>query len=471
MKNVEIERKFLVDKKFLKYLKKEAISLRKKSLKQYYTKISSKETKRFRKSDKNYFYTEKSGRGYRRGEREKKISKEQFISHQSKIKGFLVEKSRYEFTLNGIFYEFDIFDAPVDDLAFLEIEFKNEKAYHDYEIDSALKPYIIKDVSDDFNYTNASIALFKVPKEEVIDIQTLVKIMPHLKSIDAIRAVLYGYLKNIMMYRKKILEAYTDEDLHQLRINLRKSRAVIGKMGAVFAKDSLEYHDKQLAFIARTTNKKRDLDVFITAFDAHFSKDLYSELRYFYHDISRQREREEETLKKFLKGDDLTGYLKELEEFLVDGLSKGDMAEEPIALFLEESVESILQHILKKINRYKQDREEEHLHKVRISFKKLRYILESFDTLFWKRNVKDLLKRIKKLQNDLGVFNDLCVQHAFLENYLQTHQLHRSKESSFDTFLTKIERDKIEIEKKIGKDLAKTMDIEVLREDLNPKFA
>ncbi|HIP47103.1 MAG TPA: hypothetical protein EYG95_06050, partial [Campylobacterales bacterium] len=178
MKNVEIERKFLVDKKLLAYLKKSSIAYQKKSLQQYYTKINSQETKRFRKSDKRYFYTQKSGRGHKRAEREKEISKKEFEANKVLIKGFLVEKKRYEFSLNDRFYEFDIFDAPIDDLAFLEIEFKSEKTYHKYKVDPALKPYIMKDVSDDFRYTNASIALFKLPQE----LEIKKKIKPHFRS-------------------------------------------------------------------------------------------------------------------------------------------------------------------------------------------------------------------------------------------------------------------------------------------------
>ncbi len=466
MKNMEIERKFLVDKKLLTYLKKEAIPYQKKSLKQYYTKISAQETRRFRKSDKHYFRTIKSGRGHKRVEREKEISKKVFNANLSLIKGFIVEKKRYEFTLNDIFYEFDIFNAPIDNLALLEIEFKHEKAYHAYRVDAVLKPYIIKDVSDDFRYTNASIALFKLPKKHKI----ADKIKPHFKSVDVISTILYQYLQNIKLYKEKILKAYSDEDLHQLRVNIRRSRAIIRMMGTVFTDKQRLYHDKRLASVAKFTNKKRDLDVFIAAFDGEFSDEVHDELRYFYHDISRQREAEEENVKKFLQEETLTSYLKELETFLTQSSSRAHVAKEPIALFLEARIELMIQHIMKKIKKYKQERKEEHLHKVRISFKKLRYILESFDKLFYKKNVKALLKGVKKLQNDLGIFNDLCVQHLFLENYLKKHQLHRNKESSFESFLTKIERDKSDIQEKIEKDLNATMDIEALREGLKVKF-
>jgi len=466
MKNVEIERKFLVDKKLLTYLIKENIPYQKKSLKQYYTKISEEKTVRYRKSDKNYFLTIKSGRGHSRGEIEKEISKKKFEANKAAMKGFLIEKKRYEFTLNKHFYEFDIFSSPVDDLALLESEFQSEEAYESYEIDPALKPFFIKDVSDDFRYTNASLSLFKVLKEK----KKSKKLKPYCQSGEVLSTVLCQYVENILDYKKRIVKEYHDEDLHQMRINLRKSRALIGKMGAVFEREKLSFYDEQLSMIAKKTNKKRDLDVFIQAFEAHFADNVRDELRFFYHDINQQRVEEEERLKAYLKSDALEGYFKNWKSFLKDVSNLSKKAEEPIALFLEESIDAILKTIKKKIKKYKRNNHEEHLHKVRISFKKLRYILESFEPLFQKEKIQHLLKRVKKLQNDLGDFNDLCVQHAFLAAYLAEHKIVRENESSFDSFLSELESAKAKLQKKIEADIEESIDMQVLREDLQVRF-
>ncbi len=463
---MEIERKFLIDKRVLKMLKKEKIPYKKKELEQYYTKISPHDNRRFRRADNHYFYTEKKGHGHNREEKEKEISKVDFEKNlQDKI-GYLIKKKRYLFHLDGVLYELDLFAKPVDDLAFLEVEFESEEAYQNFRPHALLQPYIQKDVSDDFAYTNASLSRFGFAKKKIDDIRHPGKIEPNCSSYDVLRAVLWQYAKQITHYQKKMCEAYKEEDLHQFRINLRKSRALLTQMGSIFEEGMLDYHTKQLAVIAQSTNKKRDLDVFIDAFEGDFADDLHGELRYFYHDIKQQKEYEYRALKEFLTDRELEKYFTEWKNMLLQDRYKNPSADIPIALFLQERIERLLMLIAKKIKKYKKTKKEVHLHKVRISFKKLRYILESFEPLFYKKRVKDLLKRIKKLQNDLGSFNDLCVQHTFVLNYLEMHALKRENERIFNRFLTRLEAQKEAIKSKIEDDLKQGIDIEIIKKDV-----
>ena len=54
------------------------------------------------------------------------------------------------------------------------------------------------------------------------------------------------------------------------------------------------------------------------------------------------------------------------------------------------------------------------LHELRIECKKLRYLIEFFASLFPRKKVRRLLKQLKALQDNLGEFNDLEVQQAYL---------------------------------------------------------
>jgi CHAD domain-containing protein len=58
------------------------------------------------------------------------------------------------------------------------------------------------------------------------------------------------------------------------------------------------------------------------------------------------------------------------------------------------------------------------LHDLRIDCKKLRYLLEFFVSLFPAEEMKQLIKQLKGLQENLGDFNDLSVQQEFLGDYL-----------------------------------------------------
>ena len=58
----------------------------------------------------------------------------------------------------------------------------------------------------------------------------------------------------------------------------------------------------------------------------------------------------------------------------------------------------------------------EKLHRVRIDCKKLRYLLEFFSSLYERRDQSTLVRELKQLQDNLGDFNDICVQQDYLLN-------------------------------------------------------
>jgi len=72
--------------------------------------------------------------------------------------------------------------------------------------------------------------------------------------------------------------------------------------------------------------------------------------------------------------------------------------------------------VIKSGNRILENSEDEMLHALRIECKKLRYLMEFFASLFPAKEINELIQQLKKLQNNLGDFNDLCVQQEYLLN-------------------------------------------------------
>ena len=58
--------------------------------------------------------------------------------------------------------------------------------------------------------------------------------------------------------------------------------------------------------------------------------------------------------------------------------------------------------------------QDELLHALRIECKKLRYLMEFFASLFPRKKMNRLIKQLKKLQDNLGDFNDLSIQQEYL---------------------------------------------------------
>ena len=72
------------------------------------------------------------------------------------------------------------------------------------------------------------------------------------------------------------------------------------------------------------------------------------------------------------------------------------------------------------------DTPDEYIHALRIECKKLRYLLEFFSSLFEKEKVNIFIKYLKKLQDNLGDFNDYHLQQLFLQKYLENKIFNKS---------------------------------------------
>ena len=102
-----------------------------------------------------FYYTEKEKKGHAmRVEREKKISKEEYITllSQADINLHQIRKTRYCFVHNNQYFEMDIYPFS-EEYAILEIELNNV----DSKVDLP-DVEIVKEVTDDANFSNASLA-------------------------------------------------------------------------------------------------------------------------------------------------------------------------------------------------------------------------------------------------------------------------------------------------------------------------
>lgn len=77
----------------------------------------------------------------------------------------------------------------------------------------------------------------------------------------------------------------------------------------------------------------------------------------------------------------------------------------------------------KEINETSPDK---NLHQLRIECKKLRYLLEFFTSLFPQDEIAFLIGQLKKLQDNLGRFNDLSIQQEKLNHFLEMIDVNES---------------------------------------------
>lgn len=159
MKNIEIERKFLVDLNKVPY---DFSKLDKKLIEQGYI-IYTPEIRIRSVSGKEFFMTIKGEKDNAsvRDELEFKISKEAFSKLMSRDDVKKISKTRYIIKEGLNKYELDVFNGKLQGLACLEVEFENKEAADNFIVPN----WITKEVTNDLRYRNSSLAQNSIPVE------------------------------------------------------------------------------------------------------------------------------------------------------------------------------------------------------------------------------------------------------------------------------------------------------------------
>ncbi|MBU1669234.1 CHAD domain-containing protein [bacterium] len=247
---------------------------------------------------------------------------------------------------------------------------------------------------------------------------------------------LQEYAKNIETFYTTFLDTQDDEVLHQLRVNIRKSRVILKAFHEGFDAHALQKIDKKLSKIAKSSNKTRDLDVFLDACYHHFALHINNLPITFYEKLLHTRRDERATLEIFLKSKFIEDTMSEYKNFLKES--------KPFKLKKEKSFKKILAKHFNRIDIlykvYLQNAEEENLHKIRINLKKIRYLLEAFEEKLRSSKQQNILLRSKNLQKSLGLFNDLSIQKLFIENYIRKEN--EENNQVFIAFVQEIQKQK-----------------------------
>ena len=434
----EIERKYLLRDSILFLIHKHG--LEKHNITQFYTTITPMKGVRYRQMDDRYFKTIKHGTGASRDEEEVEISEKKF---HKKLKDRIKEpirKNRYIFHFEGKEYSIDVFKKAFKGLYILEIEFPAMEDFEQFELPPILKAHVIKDVSFDESFKNKSMVLHGIPetacdidaiftkldKKNIDELDTY--FIPNLLSMDALRVILYKFTQSILAYKKRILLYDDTEDLHQFRVNIRKSRAFLKEFEFLFPKEHHNYFNENLDSFATQTNQKRDLDVIKERL-----LQLDEEHDNIQENIKQQRENEEQHIHEMLQSKRFEDFFLSYQNALKkDTLLTSNNNQDTIEHTAKQVITELHLKIVKKIDALEKDFDDKKLHKIRISFKKLRYLLEEFQHIFGEEKIEKMIEKGKKLQTLLGDFNDTVNQTKLLHNYLESNTKSISEEKELE---------------------------------------
>ncbi|WP_299019718.1 CHAD domain-containing protein [uncultured Photobacterium sp.] len=226
-------------------------------------------------------------------------------------------------------------------------------------------------------------------------------------------------------HEKGIIRDDDVEFLHQYRVALRRSRALISLLKSLFKPEQKNMLKAELKTMMLETNLLRDLDVFLIKMDDYFScldHQYHQGLTCFFDELQHMRRKTHKELKKWLRSDNydqqcqlVKGLIAEL-EFCTT--AKGHAHSQD---FGRDIIWKHFDEVQTLCNELTSNSPDQSIHELRICCKKLRYLLEYFSPIFPTKVGKEQIKHLKQLQDELGEFNDSSVQQHFFEHYLNDH--------------------------------------------------
>ncbi len=273
--------------------------------------------------------------------------------------------------------------------------------------------------------TNGADALFgtlfpdAVPYRVKPDI-TLSKEEP---SIEVATDIIRTFLAVARQNEAGVIADIDTEYLHDYRVSLRRVRSVLSLFKGVFSTEQTIELKHAFSELMAPTGRVRDLDVYLLDKDRYFKllpSGLHLGTEAMFAQFEKERLQALGTLSRRFKSAEYDRQLNDLTALFSDvgSLEPGPNASRGAYGYACAMIWKRYRKVCKLARQITPETPDELVHDLRIDCKKLRYLMEFFGPLFDAGDFKTIIKPLKKLQDNLGLFNDCSVQQEALLEFV-----------------------------------------------------
>lgn len=238
-------------------------------------------------------------------------------------------------------------------------------------------------------------------------------------NLDPLRAFLVAQARIAGAEVEGIRGNLDPEHLHDFRVALRRTRAVVSQLRKVFPEAVFARYKEGFAWLGALTGRARDLDVYLLALPRYrraLPAAAGDGLRSFEAFLAEARGREQERLLPGLSSQRFRELLDGWNEFL----RRGEMvapAGRPVGALLARRLRKAFRRVLREGEALGASSDSAEFHDLRLEAKKLRYLLELSRSFHPEGEAQPFVRELKYLQEGLGAINDYQVQQDSLEVY------------------------------------------------------
>lgn len=251
---------------------------------------------------------------------------------------------------------------------------------------------------------------------------------PDMRTDVAIKQLLRELLDGMLRHQAALQQSSDPEHLHQYRVCLRKSRALLKQARGVFQQRTLTRLRRRLRWLGASTGPARDTDVYLQKFPDYrrlLPAPLREPLDPLYRHLLQRRAQHYHKLHDLLSGKRYRQLLADYRGFLAQppgARTRLPHAARPVLQFAARRIWRAWRRVMREGRAIDQTATASQLHALRISCKRLRYLIDAFQSLYDPDAIKTLLGKLKVLQDHLGDFNDTHVQAQLLSGLLAEMQ-------------------------------------------------
>ena len=232
------------------------------------------------------------------------------------------------------------------------------------------------------------------------------------------RAVLLDLVGTVGANWEGALGHRDPEFLHDLRVAVRRSRSVMKLGKGVLRAPEVSAAYSHLSWIGSQTSKARDLDVYVQEWD-RYTADLGDELR---SDLAPLKalleshlDAEYSSMSEVLGTRHAARATEAWQSWLENGQTNvGKRRESPLADVIAREADRAFERLIKNGRAIGRRSPAQDLHDLRKDAKRLRYVVECFGPLFDEDGLQVFIRRLKRLQDNLGTHQDAEVHVAHL---------------------------------------------------------
>ncbi len=243
-------------------------------------------------------------------------------------------------------------------------------------------------------------------------------------AIQVATDIIHTFLNVARQNESGIVADLDTEFLHDYRVSLRRVRSVLSLFKGVYSEAQTAQLKQEFSELMSPTGRLRDLDVYLLEKQSFFNivpATLHAGLDEMFNRFQAERKRTLARLTRQFRSAAYEEQMRRLTDLFSDvsHLEPGPNADLGAFEYARSLIWKRYRKVCKLARGITPETPDEAVHDLRIHCKKLRYLMEFFAPLFDRGTFKKIIKPLKRLQDNLGLFSDCAVQQLALLEFVQ----------------------------------------------------